>query len=164
MILDLQTMFSGSVSAAGVKTGDALTVTAISANVLDRSGGLTLFPTLEDEGLNPDENWLVVQTDGTADATAAGAATLSITLESDTTANLATAPVVHATSPLIAKATMVKNTVLWRTPLPSDDYKKFIGLRYTVGTGPFTAGNLLAYITPDIQRNKIYPIGFTIDV
>jgi hypothetical protein len=49
MILDLQTMFSGSVSAAGVKTGQAITATAISDNVLDRKGGQT-GPTLEDEG------------------------------------------------------------------------------------------------------------------
>lgn len=163
MILDLQTTFSGSTSAAGVKTGDALTVTAISANVLDRSGG-AVVPTLEDEGLSGPEAWLLVQTDGSADFAAAGAATLTITLESDTTANLATAPVVHFSTAAIAKATMVKNTVLVRTQLPSADYKKFIGLRYTVATGPFTAGGILAYLTPDIARNVIYPAGYTIDV
>lgn len=164
MIIDLQTRFSGAVSAAGVTTGDALTVTAISANVLDRSGGNTQFPTLEDEGLNPAENWLIVQMDQSADAAAAGAATLVITLESDTTANLATAPVVHFSTAVIPKATMVKGAVLVRVSLPSDNYKKFIGLRYTVATGPFTAGGLLAWISPDIQRNVIYPTGFTIDV
>lgn len=163
MILDLQTMFDGTVSAAGVKTGTALTVTAISANVLDRSGSLTV-PALEDEGMNPAETWLIVQMDNSADATAAGAATLTITLESDSTANLATAPVVHLATAAIAKATMLKNTVLLRTALPSADYKKFVGLRYTVATGPFTAGGLLAYMVPDIQRNVIYPAGFTIDV
>ena len=35
MILDLQTKFSGSTSAAGVTTGQAITATAISTNVLD---------------------------------------------------------------------------------------------------------------------------------
>lgn len=164
MIIDLQTRFSGAVSAAGVTTGDALTVTAISANVLDRSGGNTQFPVLEDEGLNPAENWLLVAMDQSADATAAGAATLVVTLESDTTANLATAPVVHFSTAVIPKATMVKGAVLVRIPLPSDNYKKFIGLRYTVATGPFTAGGVLAWISPDIQRNVVYPAGFTIDV
>jgi hypothetical protein len=50
-----------------------------------------------------------------------------------------------------------------RTPLPSADYKKFIGIRYTVSAG-FTSFAVTAYITPDIQRNVIYPTGFTIDV
>lgn len=163
MFIDLQTTFDGSTSAAGVKTGSAVTVTAISANVID----LRPQPpnqALQDEGLNPDENWLIVQTDNSAAFAAAGAATLVITLESDTTANLATTPVVHFSTPVIAKATLVQNTVVVRIPLPSDNYKRFLGLRYTVATGPFTAGAILAWLSPDIQRNITYAAGFTIDV
>jgi hypothetical protein len=159
MIIDLQTTFSGVTSAAGVKTGDAVTVTAISANVLDMRNQAT--PTLVDEGLLEDL-WLVVQTDSSADFTAAGAATLTITLESDSTANLATAPVVHFSTAAIAKATLLKNTTVARTAPPSDDYKRFLGLRYTVATGPFTAGAILAYLTPTLQRNKTYPVGFAV--
>lgn len=159
MIIDLQTTFSGSTSAAGVKTGDAVTVTAISANVLDLRNQAT--PTLVDEGLLEDL-WLVVQTDSSADFTAAGAATLTITLESDSTANLATAPVVHFATAAIAKATLLKNTTVVRSAPPSDDYKRFLGLRYTVATGPFTAGGILAYFTPVLQRNKTYPVGFAV--
>jgi hypothetical protein len=161
MILDLQTMFSGVVSAAGVKTGDAVTATAISANVLDLRQSNSLL--LADEGLNPDETWLIVQSDASAAWTAAGAATLTITLESDSTANLATTPVVHWSSAAIGKAAILASTVLARIPLPSADYQRYLGLRYTVATGPFTAGAILAYLTPDVQRNKTYPSGFTID-
>jgi hypothetical protein len=161
MIMDLQTMFSGSVSAAGVKTGQGITATAISDNVLDRSGGLTA-PTLEDEGLFPSESWLVVQA-LTAAAGGDAAKTLTITLESDTTANLATAPVVHFATAAITGSAITAGATLVRTPLPSADYKKFIGIRYTVSAG-FTSFAVTAYITPDIQRNVIYPTGFTIDV
>ena len=48
MILDLQTMFSGAVASDGTKTGQAVTATAISTNVLDLRNAST--PTLVDEG------------------------------------------------------------------------------------------------------------------
>lgn len=161
MIMDLQTMFSGSVSAAGVKTGQGITATAISDNVLDRSGGLTA-PTLEDEGLFPSESWLIVQA-LTAAAGGDAAKTLTITLESDTVAALNSANVVHFSSKAITGAQITAGATLVRTPLPSDDYKKFIGLRYTVSAG-FTSFAVTAFITPDVQRNVVYPAGFTIDV
>ena len=108
MILDLQSMFSGSVTAAGVKTGDAVTATAISLNVMDLRQGVASIGTgvlaLADEGLNPDEAWMIVQADNSAAFAAAGAATLTVTLESDSTANLATAPVVHFSTAVIPKA------------------------------------------------------------
>lgn len=161
MIMDLQTMFSGSVSAAGVKTGQGITATAISDNVLDRKGGQS-GPTLEDEGLNPAENWLVIIA-LTAAAGGDAAKTLTITLESDTTANLATAPVVHFSTGAILGSAITAGATLLRAPLPSADYKTFIGLRYTVSAG-FTSFAVTAFISPDVQRNVIYPAGFTIDV
>jgi len=161
MILDLQTMFSGSVSAAGVKTGQGITATAISDNVLDRKGGQS-GPTLEDEGLSGPETWLIVQA-LTAAAGGDAAKTLTITLESDTTANLATAPVVHFASAAITGAAIIAGATLVRVQMPSADYKTFIGLRYTVSAG-FTSFAITAFITPDVARNVIYPVGFTIDV
>ena len=161
MFLDLQSMFSGSVAADGTKTGQAITATAISANVIDRSGGLTSFPALEDEGTNPDEQWLIVQAQ-TAAAGGDAAKTLTITLESAADAGLTSGPVVHFSSPAIVGAAITLGATLVRTPLPSADYKRFIGLRYTVSAG-FTAFNILAYITPDPQRNVIYPTGFSVN-
>jgi len=160
MILDLQTMFSGTVAADGTKTGQAITATAISTNVIDRSGGLASFPALEDEGTNPDESWLIVQTP-TAAAGGDAAKTLTITLESSTTADLATSPVVHASTAAIVGSAITAGATLWRIALPSADYKKFIGLRYTVSAG-FTSFPILAYITADPQRNVIYPTGFSV--
>ncbi len=160
MFLDLQSMFSGSVAADGTKTGQAITATAISGNVIDRSGGLASFPTLEDEATNPDEQWLIVQAQ-TAAAGGDAAKTLTITLESAADAGLTSGPVVHASTPAILGSAITVGATLWRTPLPSADYKRFIGLRYTVSAG-FTAWNVLAYITPDPQRNVIYPTGFSV--
>jgi hypothetical protein len=164
MFLDLQTMFSGTVAADGTKTGQGITATAISTNVLDRSTGLAAgkFPVLEDEGISGPESWLIVQVQTSA-AGGDAAKTLTITLESDTAATLAVAPVVHFSTPAITGATLVAGFTAVRVQLPSADYKPFIGLRYTVSAG-FTSFNILAYLTMDPQRNVIYPTGFTIDV
>lgn len=161
MFLDLQSTFSGTTASDGTKTGQGITATAISANVIDRSGGYTLFPTLEDEGTNPDESWLIVQAQAAANG-ADAAKTLTITLESATDAGLTAGPVVHYSSPAILGSAITLGATLVRLPLVSGDYKRFIGLRYTVSAG-FTSFNILAYITPDPQRNVIYPVNFVVN-
>jgi hypothetical protein len=160
MFIDLQSMFSGTVASDGTKTGQGITATAISTNVIDRSGGIASFPTLEDEATNPDEQWLIVQAQ-TAAAGGDAAKTLTITLESAADAGLTSGPVVHFSSPAILGSAITVGATLVRTPLPSADYKKFIGLRYTVSAG-FTSFAILAFITPDPQRNVIYPTGFAV--
>lgn len=161
MILDLQTMFSGSVAADGTKTGQSITATAISANVLDRAGGLSSgFPTLEDEGTNPNAQWLIVQALGAA-AGGDAAKTLTITLESAADTGLSSGPVVHYSSPAILGSAITAGATLVRIPIPSGDYKRYIGLRYTVSAG-FTAFPVTAFITPDPQRNVIYPVGYAV--
>lgn len=164
MILDLQMTFSGSTSAAGVKTGQGLTATAISDNVIDlrnfRTGVTT--PAAADEGiLGFMEQWLIVQVQ-TAAAGGDAAKTLTITLESSAAVGL-TSSAIHYTSPAITGATLVAGYTAVRIMIPSGDYLRYVGLRYTVSAG-FTSFNILAYVTPDPQRNVIYPTGFTIDV
>jgi hypothetical protein len=161
MILDMQTMFSGTVAADGTKTGQAITATAISTNVIDRAGGLSSgFPALEDEGTNPDESWLIVQAK-TAAAGGDAAKTITITLESAADAGLTSGPVVHASTTAILGSAITAGATLWRIALPSADYKRFIGLRYTVSAG-FTSFEMLAFTTADPQRNVIYPTGFAV--
>lgn len=160
MILDSQTVFSGSVASDGTRTGQGITATAISTNVLDRAGGLVTFPTLEDEGTNPDETWLIVQVQTSA-AGGDSAKTLTITLESAADSGLSSGPVVHYSSPAITGATLVAGYVAVRIPLPSADYKRYIGLRYTVSAS-FTSFNINAFLTPDPQRNVIYPTAYTV--
>jgi len=160
MILDLQSMFSGTVAADGTKTAQGpVTATAISTNVIDlrQPNGA---PTVVDNGILGIDMYLVVQTIQAFN----NLTSLTITLESDSTANLATAPVVHFSSGAILLAALVANTVQVRTLLPSGSYKRYLGLRYTVtGTAP-TTGTVLAYLTPDAQRNIAYPGAYTLDV
>lgn len=159
-ILDLQTTFSGATAADGTKTGQSVTATAISTNVLDRAGGLSAgFPALEDEGINGGQ-WLIVQA-LTAAAVGDAAKTLTITLESAADAGLSSGPVVHAATTAILGSAITAGAVLWRIQLPSADYKRYIGLRYTVSAG-FTAFQILAFTVVDVQRNITYPIGYTV--
>lgn len=161
MILDMQLMFSGTVAADGTKTGQAITATAISANVVDLRQAAT--PATADEGISGlAESWLIVQVQ-TAAVGGDAAKTLITTLESDSAVGLATAPVVHYTTPAYTGAQLIAQFIVARVMLPSADYKRYLGLRYTVSAG-FTAFNILAFITSDPQRNVIYPAGFTIDV
>lgn len=161
MILSLADMFSGTVAVDGTKTGQAVTATAISTNVVDlRQSNL---PLLADEGISGPELWLVIQV--TQTATAAGAATVTFSLESDSTADLATSPTVHFVTAAIGKATLVAGFFAVQTQMPSAlTYERFLGVRYTVATGPLTAGLFLAYLTFDVQRIASYPSGFSLDV
>ena len=162
MIIDLQTTFSGTTVADGTKTGQAITTTAISANVLDLRPTSGNGPALVDEATSLGDLWLVVQADQSADFAAAGAATLTITLESDTVAGLSSTPAVHLSTAAIAKAKLVKGFVALRAELPRDDYQRFLGVRYTIATGPFTAGGIYAYLTPSPQRDRNFPLGFAV--
>ena len=156
MILDLQTMFSGTVAVDGTKTAQAIVATAISTNVLDLRNAAT--PALVDEGFSGPEIWLevtVIQAFNTL-------TTLTITLESDSAVGLATLPVVHFSSGAIALAALTANTNVVRVQVPSADYKRYVGLRYTVGGANPTLGSLVAHLALDVQRNKTYPGSFTV--
>lgn len=143
MWVDKQLEFSNS---------QAITTTAISANVYDTGGS----PVLKDLGEGASPTFLVVQIDQAF--TAAGAATLQITLESDSVNTLAASPTVHYASPVLALATLVPGFQIM-IPLPlSGTYERWLGLRYTVATGPMTAGQISAFITTSKQTWRAYPI------
>jgi len=87
--------------------------------------------------------------------TADGAATATFSLESDSTDNLATSATVHIATGAIGKAALIlgKQIVL---ALPPGDYERYLGLRYTIGTGPLTAGKFDVHLTNDVQAWKAY--------
>ena len=159
MILDLQTTFSGAVALDGTKTAQGpITATQISTNVLDLRNAAT--PALVDEGiLGYTEEWLVVNCIQAFN----NLTSLTITLESDSAPGLATLPVVHFSATILL-AGLTANTQLLRVQLPSADYKRYLGLRYTVNGAAPSTGTLLANLTGDPQRNVIYPTGISIDV
>ena len=157
MYQDTQTMFSGAIAADGTRTPQPITATAISTNVMDLRNGAS--PALKDEGMFGRDCWL----DIVVPAAFNNLTSLTITLESDSTSNLATAPVVHFSKTiLLANLTAGSNPV--RVQVPSDDYKRYLGVRYTVtGTAP-TLGSVYAFLVLDAQRSVNYPSGFTVDV
>jgi hypothetical protein len=159
MILDTQTVFSGAVAVDGTRTPQGpITATAISTNVLDVRNNAT--PALADEALQGGgECWLIVQVIQAFN----NLTSLTITLESDSATSLASAPVVHFSKTILLAALTAGATPV-RIQLPSDDYKRYLGLRYTVTGAAPTTGTISAFMTFDPQRSITYPGAFTVDV
>ena len=98
-------------------------------------------------------------------ATSAGhAATMTVSLLSDSTANLATSPTTHfATSALAEAAFIAAGTTLVCVALPQGNYERYLGVKYTVGTENLTAGKFDAYLTLDpAGANRKYKSGFAV--
>lgn len=151
MLLDTQNTFSDA---------QAVTSTAISANVYD-TNAVAGPNTTQDIG-NGEDLYLVVQTQ-TACTDSGSDATLTITLESDSVVGLSSSPTVHYSSGALAFATFSPaGTQLVAVRLPAGTYKRYLGVRYTVASGPLTAGAFDAFLTKDLQRNVNYASGFSV--
>lgn len=141
MILDERSEFADAV---------AVTATAVVGDVID----LGAVPTLRDLG-NGQPLYLVLQVDTAA--TASGDATVTFSLESDSTDNLATSATVHVATTAIPKATLVAGYTKV-IPLPIEGtYERYLGVRATVATGPLTAGKFNAFLTLDPTGWRAYP-------
>lgn len=158
MYVDKQTELSDS---------QAVTATAISTNVYDLfstglGGGANISPNVRiDIGAGSSDLYLVVQT--AVAATAAGAATLTVTLESADDAGLTTNAIVHTgTATFALAAFQVAGTQLLAIRLPAGLYRRYLGVRYTIATGPLTAGAFDAFLTPSLQLNRPYQPGFKV--
>lgn len=153
MITDNFLRLSGSLT-AGTATGQAVTATANSTNVVDLS-------LARDVGEGED---LYVQfTVGTA-FTAAGSATLTPTIVVSAADSLTT-PTTIATAGTIAVATLVAgySFAVRLNPLIASLGLRYLGAIYTVATGPMTAGTITADIVTEIQDGKkFYASGFTV--
>jgi hypothetical protein len=153
MITDNFLRLSGSLT-AGSATGQAVTATANSTNVVDLS-------LARDVGEGED---LYVQfTVGTA-FTAGGSATLTPTIVVSAADSLTT-PTTIATAGTIAVATLVAgySFAVRLNPLIASLGLRYLGAIYTVATGPMTAGTITADIVTDIQDGKkFYASGFTV--
>lgn len=156
MLFGTQDLFSGTIAADGTRSAQAITATAISTNVIDlrQPNGA---PALVDNGIGLPSIWLTVQVIQAFNTLTS----LTITLESDSAAALNVAPVVHFSTGAILLANLTANTVLVRAPYPSTDYKRYLGLRYTVTGANPTLGSVIAFQALDVQRTLNYPSGFT---
>lgn len=152
MYVDKQAEFSDS---------QAVTATAISTNVMDLISNSSGKNVLRDIGTGQDV-YLVVMT--TVAATDSGSdATLTVSLESDSTENLATSPTTHfSTGTLAFAAFSPAGTILAAVKLPSGSYERYLGVRYTVAAGPLTAGQFDAFLTTDVNAWRAYDRNYSI--
>lgn len=143
----------------------AVTATAISANVYDlfsmTTGGASA-PVTPNARLDIGTDDLFLVVNSLAAATAAGAATVTITLESADDAALTTNAIVHYSTAAIPKASLTAGTNQVKIRVPRGLYRRYLGVRYTVATGPLTAGSFDAFLTPVVDNNVIYKSGFTV--
>lgn len=96
----------------------------------------------------------------TQNVTAAGAATVTFALETDDTAGFSS-PVVLANSGAIGKAALSAGTEVLRVKVPLDA-EHYLRTKYTVATGPLTAGTFTAFLAHDRQASRAYASGFTV--
>lgn len=137
-----------------ISDAQAITATAVGTNVIKLNGGSpgfttdTLGNTVDnDPAKSPELDVLITVTEA---FTAAGAATLTIALEADDAADQSSATTL-ATTPALGKAALVPGyQVRLQVPPGIAAADVHLGLRYTVATGPMTAGKITAGL---IQRN-----------
>jgi hypothetical protein len=152
MITDALLWLSG---APGATTGQAVTATAVSTNTIDLSQP-------RDVGAG-EELYARIFVDTTV--TAAGAATVRFEVITSASADLSTPTVIGASGD-IGKADLVLGARV-SIPIPANMIRplgqRYLGLRYTVSTGPLTAGTFTALVTTaDDNPQKSYPSGFTV--
>jgi len=129
----------------------AVTATAPSTNVIDIAAA---------RNIGAGEDLFLYIRVGAA-ATAAGAATVSFQVQTDSSPAMGTAVTV-LDSGAIPKASLGSNTAL-KFKLPSAAFKQYLALNYLVATGPLTAGDFSAWIATDVQDNATYAGGFTVN-
>lgn len=143
MILDERNEFAD----AGSLIANAAAVTIL-GDVID------LGTTTRDIG-NGEPLYLVVNID-TPVVAAAGAANITFKLVSDETADLATSPTTHLTSPALAKGTLVAGYTVFAVALPFGTYERYLGVTFTPDTNNITAGKANAFLTHDISKWTAY--------
>lgn len=160
MILDIESLFSKAQDLTAISFGNS----AYSTNTIDLQAGITntAFNATSNTGYLTDSmgNTLVADAGKSPTiellaqmvetATSGGAATLTVDVVESANANLSSHVVLHST-PALALATLVAG-YQFRIAIPNIT-KRYIGLRFTVGTANFTAGKVTAGIVLQKQTN-----------
>lgn len=131
-------------------TDQAVTTTAASTDIVDLGAA-------RDIG-NGEPLELVILV--TETVTAAGAATVTFTLETDDNAGFSSTFVL-ASAGAMAKAVLTAGTEVLRVKVPLDA-ERYLRTNYTVATGPLTAGKFTAFLAHDRQASRAYASGFTV--
>jgi len=133
-------------------TAQAVTVTAMATNCIPTPASATNPVVSPYNGASAPYVSVIV---GTA-ATAVGDATVDIeVVTADTEANLAASTNILAGVKAVPKATLVAG---YRVDLrlPEDGFRAVYGVRYTVATGPLTAGTFTSFVAPTITVDRTY--------
>lgn len=128
----------------------AVTATAISENVIDAQH---VSNTLKDLGAGEELYLVVVCTTAMTDA--GSDSTVTVTLESDSAADLATSATVHVTLPVFAALSAAGTQRVVAIP-QSLLYERYLGVRYTVANGNLTTGSFTAFLTEEVPSWKAY--------
>lgn len=141
-----------------LSSAQAVTASAVSTNTIDL---------LQSRDLAGGNDLYAVFTVDVA-ATAAGAATVQFQIITSAAAAL-TSPTILVQTDAIGKAELtagrrpiyieIPASILAAQPIG----QRYLGVQYTVGTGPLTAGSFSASITDSkVEVGKNYPSGFTV--
>lgn len=133
-----------------LSSDQAVTADAISTNVID----LQSTPTLRDLAISGILVEFIV--------TEAFATTVSIdiSVESDSTANLATSATVHTTKNFLLAALTLGTRFTMAIP-PGQNVERYLGVRYNVNTDA-TAGKFKTYVVLDSPSMQYFPDGSSI--
>lgn len=97
-------------------------------------------------------------------ATAASAATVKFQLVSSASANLSSPHVINSTGAIsVTDLPTGRKPIVVKAPLndlPSGH--RYLGVQYTIGTGPLTAGAFSCVLTDTDVSGEHYPSGFTV--
>lgn len=141
-----------------LSAAQAVTSTAVSTNTVDLS---------QNRDIGAGEDMYAVFTVDTT-VTAAGAATVNFQIIISASANLSS-PTILAQTDAIGKAELtagrrpivieIPESILAAQPIG----QRYLGVQYTVGTGPLTAGAFTCYLSNSpVSVGKNYPSGFSV--
>jgi hypothetical protein len=144
----------------------SITADAISENVIDLgplgpanlAAGASLN-TIRDIGAGEPLHLSILVT--TTMLASGGAASLQVTLESDSVATLDSSATVHWTGDTIAKATLIAG--YWYAKgilVPPGSYERYLGLRFNAITNDFTSGAVKAWLHKGRFDTTTYESGF----